>query len=449
MRRRHHQLQSKDCCRFTPSSATQQVQGRCAARLTTVMGLLMLGLLTTSGGCVSCTGTPVSSLNRPDLVTACEGKLTVDLGLLQTPPNAAYLVDSGDTLGIYVRDAFGSGAVPGPVNSPILANARYPGQIPDPQLGIPLKVNEQGQVRLPDIPPINASGLTLTEIADQIRHAYIRYDILKEGKAYVSVTLIKPRTVRVTVFREDVDTTVPTQVRKDAYLLTKRGTAQVLEMPGGENDVLHALAASGGLPGTDAYNHVWVIRAHPHLHNWVQDGFAQHPPSESALEDAGVRFVRIPLEGCPCEDISITPDMVELHDGDVVYIEGRKTEFFYVGGLLTGGQIPLPRDYDLDILGAIAVANGNVLGPTGNNSNNFVAGPGNVLPPTRALVSRKSPDGALSLIEVDLRRALHDPRERLIIRPGDVVMLKYRFHELLGNIGLNIVNFNYAIPGGD
>ena len=37
-------------------------------------------------------------------------------------------------------------------------------------------------------------------------------------------------------------------------------------------------------------------------------------------------------------------------------IEGREREVFYTGGLLPGGEWPLPRDYDLDVLGAIAMA---------------------------------------------------------------------------------------------
>ena len=45
-----------------------------------------------------------------------------------------------------------------------------------------------------------------------------------------------------------------------------------------------------------------------------------------------------------------------LNDGDIVYIESRETEVFYTGGLLQGGEFPLPRDYDLDVLGAMAIA---------------------------------------------------------------------------------------------
>ncbi|MCA9069158.1 MAG: hypothetical protein KDA84_09560 [Planctomycetaceae bacterium] len=151
----------------------------------------------------------------------------------------------------------------------------------------------------------------------------------------------------------------------------------------------------------------------------------------------------------PGMPLTFCPEDVVLHDGDVVYVEARKAEFFYVGGLLDGGQIPLPRDYSVDILGAIALANGAVNGPTGGASNNFTTGPGNIVPPTKAIVSRKNADGSIVLIEVDLRRALGDPNERLIIHPGDIVMLKYRPHEIMANIGMNIINFNFLIPSGN
>lgn len=410
-----------------------------------VLAFLLAGL---SGGCATIESVPVATINDPSLITPMTSGGTIDLSQLQRRPSDRYFVNVGDTLGIYIRDAMGSGEIPGPINFPIVTQPRYPGQVAEPQLGVPIKVNEDGDILLPNIPPVKVAGLTLGQVADAIRRTYFAAEILRPGNDFVTVTLIKPRTVHVTVFREDSETLVPTQVRKDSYMLSKRGTAQVLEMPGTENDVLHALAATGGLPGTDAYNHVWVIRAHPQIQQYVNTGFAQTAIDETVLCGAGVRFTRIPLTQCPGTPFELPPEAVVLHEGDVVYVEARKTDFFYVGGLLGGGQIPLPRDYDLDIFGAIAMANGSLIGPTGGSSNNFTAGPGNVIPPTRALVSRRSPDGSLQLLEIDLRRALVDPRERLLIRPGDVVLLKYRPLELVGNIGLNLVNFNFAIPDG-
>ena len=42
--------------------------------------------------------------------------------------------------------------------------------------------------------------------------------------------------------------------------------------------------------------------------------------------------------------------------GDIVFIETREREVYYTGGVLQGREIPLPRDYDLDVLAAISLA---------------------------------------------------------------------------------------------
>jgi hypothetical protein len=48
-------------------------------------------------------------------------------------------------------------------------------------------------------------------------------------------------------------------------------------------------------------------------------------------------------------------------------------------------------------------------------------------------------------MEVNLKQALDDPRERLIIQPADLVLLKYTAPEMLGNVLLNIVNVTYRV----
>ena len=40
----------------------------------------------------------------------------------------------------------------------------------------------------------------------------------------------------------------------------KRGSGRVVNLPAYSNDVLHALAETGGLPGLDAENTIYIIR---------------------------------------------------------------------------------------------------------------------------------------------------------------------------------------------
>jgi hypothetical protein len=170
-------------------------------------------------------------------------------------------------------------------------------------------------------------------------------------------------------------------------------------------------------------------------------------PEEIFLAPQGTRLIKIPLRVCPGQPLPFGPDDVVLQQGDVVFVESRETEFFYVGGYLDGGQIPLPRDYDLDILGAIALANGRVAGPPGRNptATAFRSGPGHIIPPSRAIVVRKYPNGQQLKMEVNLKAALDNPRERIIIQPADLVLLQYTMPEMLGNVMLNFVNVTYRV----
>ena len=74
------------------------------------------------------------------------------------------------------------------------------------------------------------------------------------------------------------------------------------------------------------------------------------------------------------------------------------------------------------------------------------SGPGNIVAATRVMVIRPTPEGGQVKIHVDLRTALNDPREHIIIRPGDTIMVFYTPWELAANIGLNLINFSYLRP---
>src|SRR5690606_22986490 len=67
---------------------------------------------------------------------------------------------------------------------------------------------------------------------------------------------------------------------------------------------------------------------------------------------------RIPLRYNPANPPTFSQQDVILGEGDIVIIRSRDKETFYTAGLLGGGEFPLPRDKDLDIIGAIAIAGG-------------------------------------------------------------------------------------------
>ena len=118
------------------------------------------------------------------------------------------------------------------------------------------------------------------------------------------------------------------------------------------------------------------------------------------------RVVRIPLRSYPGEPLPFAPADVILQDGDVVYIESRTDDFFYTSGLFGGGQYQLPRDYDLDALGAVAIVQASTRNAAGPN--NAVGGRSALnkdvtVGASKLIILRPQPDGTSLPIEV--RRA--------------------------------------------
>ncbi len=135
---------------------------------------------------------------------------------------------------------------------------------------------------------------------------------------------------------------------------------------------------------------------------------------------------------------SLAPEDVILEDGDIVLVESRDNEFFYTGGLLPGGQWPLPRDYDLDALGAMALAGGGIASSSRGGGGGLLGGAQGIggVPPGRLYILRRTPCKGQIAIEVDLAKAINNPSARPIIQPGDTLILQYRPIEEALNFGL-------------
>jgi Polysaccharide biosynthesis/export protein len=420
--------------------------------------LLWAALFTVSQvGCITYTAHAVPATRLPSVYQAepkcC--KVPVNFTLLRQEPPKEYRVGPGDLLGIYVQGLVPPKAeAPPAIQMPVGLGARdvYPprGASSIPAAGVPIPVDSQGNVTLALNVILNVNGHTLSEAADVIRRAYKEKQLFAEGKEDTMVMLIRPRVHRVLVMREDVTAEAPQFMRKDQTPYTRRGTGDVIDLPAYENDVLHVLATSGGLPGIETFNHVWVLKSQAVEGN-IEDIRSRVQSGEDAEQvfralDAKRTAIKIPLRVKPGEPLTFGPEDVILHDGDIVYLEPRDTEVFYTGGLLPGGEIPLPRDRDIDVMEAIAIANGSIGGPGGVNGSSVFrsgAGPGNVVPPTRAYILRKLQNGQQLMIRVDLAKAKRDPKERIIIQPGDFIMMHYKPGEITSNVLLNFFNFSF------
>ncbi|MFK7778375.1 MAG: polysaccharide biosynthesis/export family protein [Gimesia sp.] len=602
---------------------------------TQTLRLLLLTLVSLTSGCAAfrtINGVPARYLAPELRAKSRNDESTIDLSLLAQKAPREHHVDGGDVLGIYIEGVLGRANEPPPINIPTSPDL-------PPSIGYPITVRDDGTLSLPMIDALDVRGMTIRQVEDQIRHIYTtERKILKQGTDRIIVSLQRPRHVQILVLRQETGGPGGTQFAQGLSLnlgQSKRGNGQVVHLPIYKNDVLHALAKTGGLPGLDAENTIYIVRreysepavnkhipspvepkpfqpaeenvsaysgqnhsniqlvgfadspnpapAQPSVivyeNNPIQNRSGQHPfggqstarctiepviarnfgatnslqqlrsvnvpvavpmqehysvPAQEtvylqpaiqqrvffepvsqteqpqlisptpALQvetaelsiDAAVnvplmarevvsepaqepnvnrpdshiadsnenvfkqytdqpqvftdidlamgnsrndptmnnrKVIKIPVRLKPGETPNIRPEDIILQDGDIVFIESRDTEIFYTGGLLGGGQYTLPRDYDLDILGAIAIAQGASRQQSARQIGGVSAMNGDVtISASSVIVLRQMPNGSQVPIKIDLYRALKDPAERILIQPGDIVMLRYKMHEAIG-----------------
>ena len=374
------------------------------------------------------------------------------LRLRQDPPDA-YLLGPGDMLGIYIKGVLGNEQELPPVHYPEDGNR-------PPAIGYPVPIREDGTLALPLISPIEVEGMTLVEATTAVTHAYtVPKQYIKKGEEAIIITLIQQRKIRVLVIREEGGGVAD---------VSKRGTGHVVDLPAYENDVLHALSETGGMPGTDAKNEILIYRglysagvdADTILNGLCQDCHDCEDPcfcNEAPIPDPP-NVTRIPLRYNPAHPPMFTQQDIILGEGDIIIIRSRDDETFYTAGVLGGGEFPLPRDKDLDIIGAIALAGGPLgnsgtgVGAIGGGGRGGFGGGGGgqqqACQPSEAIVVRELPCGNSITMKIDLNKALQNPSERILIQPNDIVMVRYTIQEEIGNLLANVFQVNYLLGSG-
>ena len=329
---------------------------------------------------------------------------SIPLSLLgQDPPNP-YLLAPGDILAVWIEGVVGERNVTPPVSVP--EKGKQP-----PALGYPIPVGNSGSVDLPFVDPIQVNGLSIAAAKKKIADVYIKKGILQANEARVMISLMRPRQYHVVVMRQEGS---GFNVTSEGIIgNTKRGTGWEVDLPAYENDLLHALALTGGLPGLDDYNEV-IIHHRPKI---------VAAPGQPPVSHGGL-ITRIPLRMPPTLKVPFGPHDVQLETGDVVYLEARDFDYFYTGGLLPAGQHTLPRDADLDVIEAISLVKGPVLSGGLQGSGPIpqlgIGGPS----PSLLVVLRRTAGGGQVPIRVDLNRALREPRERLLVEANDILLLQ-------------------------
>ena len=516
---------TRSCCDLAGTCARAGVDrcrtrhpGRLAAGMT--VGSVLLLMVTGCAAFRPLDGMPARYVPESIKSPSRSNKKTIDLSLLAQRKPREHLVGPGDVLGVYIDGVLGKPNEPPPVH--MTENRIVP-----PSLGFPIPVRSDGSISLPLLKtPLQVDGMTLGQVESLVLKAYtVTQKTLNADNARILVSLQQPRTYRVMVVRQEAGTDVGGDFGGFNPGALKRGSGQVVSLPVYENDVMHALAATNGLPGLDAENTIYIVRqrqavaaanppqakpptsghAHPPSNpvtgfqratqvrqtagwsvgdgpvaglprargrsyravyaplglqppttagpvvvnsdsRWAamqgipgdapyqqpSDGWPSHSVNPLTIENP--RILTIPIRLSATDRPSFQESDVILQDGDIVFIESRDTEIFYTGGLLGGGQFTLPRDYDLDVLGAIAIAQGRSVGQMSDTSvfgasalNQDVS-----VSASKLIVLRSMPNGSQVPIKVDLYKALRNPAERLTIRPGDYLVLQYTPLEAIG-----------------
>lgn len=406
----------------------------------------------------------------------------VDAALLRNRRSRQYFLDTDDVLGIFIEGVLGN------------LDESPPIQLPDPtsdlppSLGYPVAVRTDGTISLPLVDPIAVRGLTIIQVEQLIKSIFRdpnRPILQPENRILVS--LMRKRTVSVYVVRGDQSqsSTLPGSAlnqsrsggvnqRSDQSRRSSR-----LQLPAGDNDLLNALSQTGGLPGVNARSDVKIYRGSrpsptqgnrpvvssaipsaipsaygPSSSGWQSASFPRtavdgtsYPPPSVAGAPWGTRAVpgnvyrqggnvtTVPTRRPASQPAFIAPVDARLDDGDVVVIEPRDTEVYYTGGLLGGGEFPLPRDRGIDVIEAIAAAGQSVGAARGNNFGVFPQAT-----PTELLILRQRPGQSQLTIRVDVNRAISDPTQRIQVQSGDVLILRHTRGQQLQNAGTGVLN---------
>ena len=408
--------------------------------MTTRSPLLWFALLPVSLGGIGCAsvtnpvadGIPVRRLPAEVLGRSKSDLKPIPLTSLRQKEAEKYLLDKGDTLAIVADNIIAPESVQAPVRLPDQLN-------PNSSIGFPTPVGDDGTISLPRLPKINVKGKTLTEVETEIKDLATGKkggpELVNAKNARVTVQLLQKRTYSVTVVREDSQQQQQLQQGVGGTVVgtSRRGAGFSLRMQEGENDVLRALNATGGPPGLDAKDEIVIERG-------------QYDP-----DNPNKNRTRIPLRLYPEQQLALCEADILLHEGDVLKIESRDTssEVFYIAGVAGSKPFTLPRDYDLDVIQALATA-GAPLANGGFTQNAFIAQSVNtgLGSPSPALLTVLRPlgNGRQIPIRVDLNLALQDPRERIRVLPGDVLVLQERPGDALARYMTQTFRLNTTIP---
>ena len=208
-------------------------------------------------------GVPAGTLSDAFRTPVRSPRTVIDLSLLGQPRPAVYRYDTGDVIGVFVNTLLGPEGIDPPPTIAETTRNLIPG------LGYPFLVGRDGTIDLPELGPVFVRGLTKAELTNRLKELSKANTLGPEDDPdevedpVVLVSTIKERTIRVVVFRDELgpDGAVDNNTTGIGGARFDTPTGQVVDLPAYENDVLHALAATGGPPSLEGDTTITVTRA--------------------------------------------------------------------------------------------------------------------------------------------------------------------------------------------
>ncbi|WP_218931987.1 SLBB domain-containing protein [Adhaeretor mobilis] len=253
-----------------------------------------------------------------------------------------------------------------------------------------VEVSETGEIDLPIVGPVNIAGRRPLEAGQNIAAAAQQRGIYRQPN--VKVEIASKAVVRVTVLGA----------------VTEPG---VHELPRTGSDLVNALAIAGGMT-EDAGVTVEITRR-PSLLRAAQSPQASN---KNGVQLAGYQSAHQAHDsvGRPATtriDLSQESSLgnFQLNEGDAVLVLPREKELIYVTGLVSEpGQFELPRDQEVRLLDAIAMA-GDTSSPVADK----------VL-----ILRRMQPDAEPTPIIASIAAAKKDSNVNLRLTSGDTVTIE-------------------------
>jgi polysaccharide export outer membrane protein len=257
---------------------------------------------------------------------------------------------------------------------------------------IPARVAQDGTVMVPLIGAVPVSGVEPVAAEQRIAAAAIERGIYRQP--YVTLTVSEPAVNRVTVLGA----------------VAKPG---VVELPRGSCDLASAIAAAGGL-AKNASTRIEIL--HRGERSFFADGTIQ-PNHEPANEVTLASYTALEVESAD-QDVSridlaqvgpMASQNRRLDDRDVVMVMPEETQVIHVTGLVKKpNQFELPRDKNIRVLDAIAMAGGTA-SPVAD----------------KVFVIRQVPnDSQPAVIKVSITGAKRHGAENMLLAAGDLVSVE-------------------------